>query len=81
VNEDALPIPLQVARQHVMDHPVAEVRGEDLAQLGALGNKADRGAGSIAAVGERRAQRQQVRLLLRLEVQGVDGVALVAPAA
>jgi hypothetical protein len=32
MDEDALPIPLQIAHQHMVDHPVAEVRRKDLTQ-------------------------------------------------
>jgi hypothetical protein len=47
VDKGPLPISLRVVHQHVMDHPVGEVRGEDLPELRPLGNKADRGAGRL----------------------------------
>jgi hypothetical protein len=28
MDEDLLPIPLQIVHQHMVDHPVGEVRGE-----------------------------------------------------
>jgi hypothetical protein len=81
VDEDRLPDALEVLDQQVVHHPVPEIRGGDLAQLGLGGKKADRTAGAIAARHQRLLQIDQVALLLGLEAQGVGGVALIAPAA
>ena len=80
VDEHPLPIPLQMVHQHMVDHPVAEVGGEDLPELRPLGHKADRRGWPVGAGLKRLAQRQEVQLLLHLEAQGIDGVALVAAA-
>ena len=64
----------------MVHHTVAEIRRENLAQLRAGGKEADRTAGAVSALLQRFLQVDQVLFLLDLEAQGVDGVALVAPA-
>ncbi len=80
VDEDRLPNPLQVIHQHMVDHPVAEIRREDFPQLRAFDKKADGTGGGVAAPRQRRLQVQQVFLLPDFKAQGVEGVAFVAPA-
>jgi len=64
----------------MVHHAVAEVRGEDFAQLGPLNKKTDRSGRFVAAFDQGITQRQQVRLLPRFKAQGVGRVALVAAA-
>ncbi len=80
VDEDRLPDAFQIIHQNMMHHPITEVGGEYLAQLGAGGKKADRTGRAVAVILQLRLKLQQVQLLPRLEAQGVVGVPLVPPA-
>ena len=64
----------------MVDHAVAEIGGENLAQLRPLDKKTDRTSWFVAALSQGVAQFQQVQLLPRLEAQRVDRVALIAAA-
>jgi len=61
VDEDRLPGPLEVIDQHVVHHPVAELRREHLAELGAADKKTDRTGGLVAARDEFLARLEQVQ--------------------
>ncbi len=64
----------------MVHHAVAEIGGEDFAQLRPLDKKTGRAARFVAALSQGVAQFQQVQLLPRLEAQRVDRIALVAAA-
>ena len=80
VNERRLEHRLQARYQHVMHDAVAEIRGEYLARLRPVGDKANRAAGPVRVVPQLLLQRQQTGLSVHLEAKLVEGVALVTAA-
>ena len=63
-----------------MHDPVAEVRGEDLARLGAGGDEEDRSSWPVAVAAKLLLEREQAGLGVHLEGERIKGVPLVAAA-
>ena len=80
MDEARLEDALLARHQHVVHDTVAEVGGEHLARLRAVGDEADRPPRPVGVLPQLALQRQQLGLGVDLEGQGVERVALVAAA-
>ncbi len=80
MDEDRLEDPFLMRNEEVMHDPIAKVRGKDFPRLWPVGDEANGAARRVCVRPELLLQRQQVRLGVHLEGQGVCGIALVAAA-